>query len=225
MNPLKVSFLIVVISILFVTACSTTQQAYIRNVEMYFESDTAVNLSTEEIRQSAADLIYVKNGERSQVTMALAFIENEQYKWVSRDGVMFITENGRLVRTLNLDKNLLYVSHLSLDPLALPSFYDKDLQWDRVIDTQHGEYGVNVSSSTSVLINHLVDIQDAQLMTKKYLETVHYISQLHGKHTWINTFWFDQSSGQLLKSSQKMSPHSDAIEITYISRALRLLEK
>jgi hypothetical protein len=224
MNPLKVS-LIVVISILFVTACSTTQQAYIRNVEMYFESNTAVNLSTEEIRQSAADLIYVKNGDRSQVTMALAFIENEQYKWVSRDGVMFITENGRLVRTLNLDKNLLYVSNLLLDPLALPSFYDKDLQWDRVIDTQHGEYGVNVSSSTSVFINQLVDIEDAQLMTKKYLETVHYNNQKHGKHTWINTFWLDQSSGQLLKSSQKMSPHSNAIEITYISRALRLLEK
>lgn len=224
MKLFKAPILIAILSILFTTACSTTQQAYVRNVQMYFEIKTPISLTADKIKDSPADLVLVKNGERASVTMALAFIENDQYKWVSRDGVMFITQNGRLVRSVGLDHNLLYVSELSNDPLASPALYKENAKWDRVIDTEYGDYGAHLSSQTSTFINQLISVQAEPFMTKKYLETVQYKSPANGQHTWTNTFWFEQSSGQLIKSSQKTSPHSEVVEMIYVSRAHRLLE-
>ncbi|MFT6267333.1 MAG: hypothetical protein ACJAVV_000130 [Alphaproteobacteria bacterium] len=224
MKPFKASFVLIVVSLFSISSCSTTQQAYLRNIEMYFESGIDVTLSNDEISQSTSDLIYVKNGDRSTVTMALGFIENGQYKWLSRDGVMLITENGRLVRTIGLEHNLLYVSNLSSDPLRTTSPHDKERQWDRVIDTEYGEYGVSLSSQTFIATNEVISVQTQQLVTNKYVESVHYQSQKHGEHQWTNTFWFHQASGQLLKSSQKLSSQSETLEITYLSRAIRLME-
>jgi hypothetical protein len=225
MNSFKASFSLIVISLLFTSACSTTQQAYIQNVEMYFDSGIDVILSNDGIRESNVDLIHVKNGERSLATMALAFIEDGQYKWLSQDGVMFITENGRLIRTIGLEHNLIYVSNLSTDPLKTPSTNDKEIQWERAIDTEFGDYGVNLSSQITIVTDEAISLQTEQLITRKYTESVHYRSEKFGEDRWTNTFWFHQSSGQLLKSSQKMSSQSEIIEITYLSRAMRLLEK
>jgi len=209
--------------ILVVSACSTTQQAYLQNVKMYFASDNDTTLTMEDVKEATVDLIYVRNGDRPQATMALAFIESNQYKWLSQDGVIFITENGRLVRSSGLDKNLIFVSNLSTDSL-------KDLQsrrnvpWNRVIDTEYGDYGVALSSQMSASTDQLISIQTRQLKTTKYTESVSYQSSKYGKDEWTNTFWFHQESGQLLKSSQKTSSQSDNIEIVYLSRAMRLLE-
>jgi hypothetical protein len=192
---------------------------------MYFESDTAVTVSNDKIKLSTADLIYVKNGDRPIATMALAFIENDQYKWLSRDGVMFITKNGRLVQTVGLEKNLIYVSDLSTDPLALSQANNKEMQWNRVIDTEHGDYGANLSSQFSTINDELIWVQDEQFKTIKHIESVHYQSEKYGEDIWTNTFWFHHESGQLLKSSQKVSPQSETVEITYLSRAVRLLEQ
>lgn len=224
MKSFNASFILVLFSLL-ITACSTTQHAYIRNFEMYFESNEDIKLTAESVRDSAADLIYVQIGKRAQITMALAFIENGEYKWVSQDGVMFITKNGRLVRTVGLDRNLLYSSNLANDPLNLPSSYKQTVKWDRVIDTEFGEYGVKLSSDTSIIINQSIIIQNSALITKKYSEKVKYNSAKDGKRKWQNSFWIHQSSGQLLKSSQKISLYGETVEIAYISRAARLMEK
>lgn len=225
MKSFKASFVLIVISLLFLSACSTTQQAYIRNVEMYLDSDTDITISNNQIKQSNVDLISVRNGDRPLATMALAFIEDGQYKWLSRDGVMFITENGRLIRTVGLAHNLVYISNLSSDPLKTAIPQSKKTQWNRFIDTEYGDYGVNLSSEISVVDNESIIVRSEPLLTKKYIEYVHYESEKYGEDKWTNTFWFHQASGQLLRSSQKMSSQTEIIEIIYISRALRLLEK
>lgn len=216
--------LLLLVLTVFLTACSTTQQAYVRNVQMYLEGNTGVSLSDEKIKNSSADLILVKNGSRAPVTMALAYIEGGLHKWVSSDNAMLIFQRGRLIRTLGLDSNLIFVSNLQYDPLILASSYERPVQWNRFIDTEYGDYGAQISSQTSISINQAVKIQSKAFITKKYVEEVQYQSELYGEHTWTNTFWFDQASGQLLKSSQKMSPQGDVIDITYLSRAIRLLE-
>lgn len=213
---------LIVISLLLVGGCSTTQQAYIQNIRMYLDSDVNVTVSNDDIIQSKVDLIYVEIGERPRATMALAFIENGQYKWLSQDKAMFITENGRLIKTVGLAHNLIYVSNLSNDPLKIPTILNS-IQWNRVIDTEFGDYGTQLSSQMSMINNESLILQQQEYMTTKRVELVRYQSALNGDDVWTNTFWFHQASGQLLKSSQKTSSLSETIEITYISRALRLL--
>jgi hypothetical protein len=223
MNSFRASCVFVLISFLSLSGCSTTQQAYIQNIKMYLDSDINVTVSNDDIRQSKADLIYVVIGERPRATMALAFIENGQYKWLSQDKAMFITENGRLVRTVGLAHNLIYVSNLSNDPLKMPSVDNTNVKWNRVIDTELGDYGTQLSSQTSMIDKELLLIQQKEFVTTKFTELVKYQSALNGDATWTNIFWYDKASGQLLKSSQKTSAQSETIEITYISRAIRLL--
>lgn len=224
MKLLKTPFLLVVTA-LFISACSNTQQAYLRNIQMFFESNADIVVSDEKIKNSFADLVLVKHGDSPQATMALAFVENGLHKWVSRDGVMFIFQRGRLIRSLGLKHNLLYVSNTQNDPLIAPSNYVTPVKWERIIDSEYGDYGARLNSSTTVIINQLLTIQSRLIMTKKYEEHVNYDSVKYGKHNWTNTFWVDQETEQLVKSIQKTSAQADPIEITYISRAIRLLEK
>lgn len=225
MKLFNTKLVLMLISLLYLSSCSNTQQAYIQNVEMYLDSGLNVTVSNNDIKQSKADLIYVKIGERPRATMALAFIENGQYKWLSQDKAMFITENGRLIRTVGLPHNLIYVSNLPNDPLKTSIANNSNSSWNRVIDTEFGDFGTQLSSETSIINNELLLVQQQEFVTTKHVELVRYKSALNGDDVWTNAFWFHQGTGQLLRSSQKTSSQSEAIEITYISRAIRLLEE
>lgn len=209
---------------LFITAsCSTTQQAYLNNIDIYFDSKVDVTQTIEDVKQSSVDLIYVKNGERPRATMALAFLENGQFKWISRDKVLLITENGRLAKTIGLDNDLNYISNLPKDPLKKPMRIKSNTHWNRVIDTDNGDYGANLSSTMDIIPNEQLLVLGTSFTTDKYSESVVYKSKLYGEQEWTNTFWFHIESGQLLKSIQKTSAQSDALELTYLTRASRLL--
>ncbi|GAA0856126.1 YjbF family lipoprotein [Aliiglaciecola litoralis] len=221
----KGCFLLFTISVLLISACSSTQQAYLQNVEMYFDNDIDISLSDDEVRQSPVDLVYVRNGDRPIATMALAFIEEGRYKWLSKDKAMFITENGRLVRTHGLEHNLIYVSNLSADPLKSLSEGNDLSSWTRVIDTEHQDYGVELSSLFSATSDEIISIHSHNFKVSKYVESINYHSAKHSNASWINTYWIHQASGQLLKSTQKVSALSETVEITYVSRALRLVEQ
>lgn len=224
MKVYKKAGLLVIASILLLSACSTTQLAYQQNIELYFSSKIGVALSNEAVKDSAVDLIYVKNGERPIATMALAYIENGQYKWLSNDNAMIVTNHGRLVRTLGFSENLLYVSQAIEDPVKFgANMTPSKNEWSRRIDTDIGDSGAKLSSQWQVIENTSLTVNDLEFSTVKVLEEVTYISALYGVHNWVNTFWFDSNTNQLLKSSQTIAPNIDSLEIIYISRALRLL--
>jgi hypothetical protein len=217
------AILIILIPVFFLSACSSTQQAYLQNIDIYFESNVDVALANEDIEQAGVDLIYVKNGERPIATMALAFIENGQYKWLSKDGAMFITQSGRIVRTVGLDRNLLYTSELTTDPLQHPNERIDGTIWSRIIDSEYQDYGADLESKFTMTTDTLLTIQGATFTVKKITEMVDYKSAALGDHHWTNIYWYHQDSGQLLKTFQKTSAKGERVEITYASRAIRLI--
>lgn len=226
MNYRQLRIPIILLFVLLLGACSATQQAYIQNFKLYFDGQEGVELTEQEIINSPIDLLYVKNGDRPYATMALAFIENEQYKWLSKDDVMFITQKGRLVQTLGLSENLIYLSNADED--YLNNWLEKSAvkrRWNRTIDTQlegRSDYGAKLSSSMQLNKNVEIMIQNKAYSTHHIVETVSYESVLYGKGSWVNEFWFGSESQQLLKSVQIISPQMDSVEIIYVSRALRL---
>ena len=219
--------LLCVALVFLLTACSSTQEAYLQNFRLYMESNKGIALSNEQVTSSSVDLIYVKNGERPVATMGLAFIENGRYKWLSSDNVMIETAEGSLVRTLGLINNLVHVSHIEQAPSLLnESLINQKITWTRRIDIEHisgNDFGVLVRSEISPPLNTTLTIQGIPFSVRKVEEHVSYRSELYGSQEWKNTFWFNRNTNQLLQSSQTIAPNMDKLDITYVSRALRLL--
>ncbi len=206
----------------FLVSCSSTQQAYLKNIDIFLEANEGVVLSDEEIVRSKADLIYVISGDRAQATMALAFIEENNYKWVSRDNAVFINQQGRLKRTSGFARDLLFVSSIDEDPIQLGLGIEDNSTWVRYVDVESDFYGVQLSSKFSVASDIELSIQGKVFRTKKVTEYVAFTSNAHKNDSWENIFWYDLNSGALLKSIQKNTPEADVYQITYVSRALRL---
>lgn len=213
------------ILITLLSSCSATHQAYLRTLKVAFDESKDIVLKNSEILQSPADLIYVKKGDSSTIVLALAFIEDEQYKWISADKVALIEQNGRLVKTLALEQNLDFVYAETTDPLITPSKLSDDISWFRQIDFANTYYGVRVHSIfTNKGVQHL-NIQELSIETLLIEEQV--VVSDNTKHSfndnnWLNYFWVSKDTGKIIRSKQKLVPGGDVFDIIYVSRALRL---
>lgn len=217
---------ILFLSLLFVLpSCSSTHEAYINSMRMAFEDPQNFVLSTEQVKQSPADLIYVKQQDSTTIILALAFIENGNYKWVSVDNAALIEKNGRIIKTISLNDNLNFIFSTSPDPLLSPDTIDEATTWHRVIDFNSVNFGVNVDSTFSVLGNRSITIQDKSIDTLLIEEQVHMTASKlreQEEHSWVNQFWLHRETGQLLRSKQKILPNGHFFDVTYVSRAVRL---
>ena len=64
------SLLCLIASILILASCSSTQKAYIKNVNIFLDVKDGIQLTDEDIKTSKADLVYILSGERPGATMA-----------------------------------------------------------------------------------------------------------------------------------------------------------
>jgi hypothetical protein len=172
----------------------------------------------------------VKRGDRAKAIMALAYIEAGQHKWISGDQAMLILEQGRIVRTLGFATNLIHLSDKSADPLK--SFSENILQttslhtWIRKADWDTDEYGYQIVSSFSSGGEQALSILSASINTKLIIEDLSYQTPsnfIRPNDSWKNYYWFETSSGQLVKSIQFLSPLDEKMELVYLSRVARIL--
>tara|TARA_R110002012_G_scaffold34965_4_gene100456 strand:- start:3624 stop:4319 length:696 start_codon:yes stop_codon:yes gene_type:complete len=213
------------------TSCSGTYRAYYDTLKIAFTEPKDATMTLEQINKSKIDLMSVTRGERPAAIMALAYIENGQHKWVSGDNAMFIMEQGRVVRTLGLDKNLIYLSSTSSDPLktisnpSLSSGQPSPSIWQRSADWSGDEYGYPITSSFDRPTSKTIQVLGKAVETILYVENVNYEAPsdyLRFDEKWQNYFWFDKRSGSLVKSVQTSSPMSEKVEFVYLSRIARL---
>ena len=222
------TFTLSALILIFTSACSGTYHAYYQTLKIAFSDKSDAKLTLVEVQQSDVDVISVKRGERPNVIMALAYIENGQHKWVSSDKAMFVIDKGRLVRTLGLDKNLLYSSTTGIDPLkSLPHttiYVPQQQAWTRTVDQTGDEYGHPIESIFNAAIQDSVQTLNLDIDAILYVETLSYkvpTDFIRLNKTWKNYYWYTQS-GEMIKSIQMTSPLSEALEITYLSRIARL---
>lgn len=208
-------------------ACSGTYRAYLDTISYALSASPDTELSLDHIIASPSDLLYVRYGERAQVVMALAFIEQGQHKWVSADNVVLTMEQGRLVRTQGLANDMLYLSNRVADPLKrLPAELFR-AEWVRLVDWHAGEYGYQVRSEFKRLGEQQLLFFETRFNTVVFEEQVDYPNQSHFvvlNRQWRNIYWFDAVTGTLLQSQQQLMPESEPILMTYVSRISRLLE-
>lgn len=219
--------LLLLSTILTLSACSSTYRSYYETLKLAFTTSPDAELSLEQVKNTEYDLLYVKHGERPQAVMALAFIEKEQHKWLSADNALLILEQGRIVRTAGLSNDLQYLTNTAADPLKQPLAQLDKQQWLRLADWQGSEYGYQIKSVFTASENEELTIYNKTFNTVKVTEQLEYIDKpvfWRVDTKWNNTFWFDQASGRLLKSQQQLSPFSEPFELLYVSQVARLID-
>lgn len=214
--------------LLLVSGCGGTYQAYLQTLQLAFEEKNDIELSLAEVKESKVDLISVKRGERPSVVMALAYIENSHYKWVSSDKAILVVDSGRVIRTVGLSPNLIYVSNTESDPLKLFSgpleSRSNQYTWSRVIDSSNDEYGHAIESTFAPFTTDKLQVKNQEIEARLFIETVHYNAPatfVQLDKGWKNYYWYAEN-GDLIKSVQKVSPLTESLDITYLSRIARL---
>jgi hypothetical protein len=187
-------------------------------MQLAFSSPQDISVSTEQILASPSDLIYVKRDDFMPIILALAYLEDGQYTWVSSDGVALREKYGRINRTMGLIQNLDFTRSAQPDPLMRNISIQNDENWSRELDYSSQYYGVTLTSSFHIKHAENLIIQNKTISTVLIEEEI----QLSADKGWINLYWFEQSSGSLVKSEQKIHPSGSIFEIIYLSRALRL---
>ncbi|WP_133468997.1 YjbF family lipoprotein [Paraglaciecola marina] len=212
---------ILFLSLMVLVGCSSTHRAYLETIKLAFQTSADPVLTLSEIQNSAIDLLYVSLKDKPRAVLALAYIENSQYKWVSGDNAMLVEQGGRIVKTVGTIDNFFYVTNIENDPLAIPKNVNSTLYWNRSVDYDNG-LSAFVESKFEWVINSelIIDGNHAKANMLKEVVTFHQVNKQ--TNTWINYFWFDTETEQLLKSEQQLTPNSDRYELTYISRIARL---
>ncbi|MGJ8682620.1 YjbF family lipoprotein [Paraglaciecola sp.] len=214
--------------LIFISGCSGTYHAYYQTLKLAFSKRQGASFTLADVQKSQSDIVLVKRGDRPAIIMALAYIENNEHKWVSQDNVLLITQAGRIVRTVGLSKDLVYVSNTLADPLKFLSQKMADIElnvpWARIVDFSGDEYGHPIYSSFNFHNNETIQALGLNINSTLIMESADYktpSTYIQSNNNWQNYFWYDES-GVLIKSKQKVSPLSEPLEITYLSRIARL---
>ena len=187
------------------------------------------DIPASEIDQSPYSSIYVRvnDSHRAYVLLALAETpltlpvtsinsQNVELKWISSDAGMLVTRNGRLLKTINLfDGNRINIHSEKTDPVTLGLHLSSTpMQWQSTIDWQPG-YHINYQqhSTFTFVSDETLTINDKTVTLKKFNEHV-VVANLDIEYD--NQFWVDESTGNVIKSYQKIAPNLPYIDITLL---------
>jgi len=198
------------------------------NLAMFGEADT--KLSQYEVNNLPFASIYARVADGPQAFMVLALAEPKinvnkhttpsqqtvQLKWMSSDKGMLVTENGRVVKTLNLPQgNLIDTSSSQPDPITLGLHLPSTpTSWQRSIDWLPGyHYGYTLRSEFTRQKDVVILSNDTPIEALHFTETVT-ASSLDIEYQ--NDFWLHPITGKVLKSRQKLAPSLPYVEITLL---------
>lgn len=216
----KLLFLTVVIS--FATACSSTHQAYLQSFKLAFETSPDPKVVLEDIKNSEIDLLYVRLGDRPRAVLALAYIESGQYKWVSADNEMLIEKAGRIIKTIGTNDYIRFVGNTDEDPLNTLLDVDCFLTWNRVLEYGKDYQRAHLESKFELVNDAELIIDNKVATTNLVKEFVTFTNKSGDISSWVNLYWYDINTSQLLKSTQQITPYSEKYSLTYVSRIARL---
>lgn len=203
---------------LLLQACTQTQKGLEQTVIMAIEGPEDVTVTPQKIDALPYASLYARINDGPRIFVVLGYNENGQQKWITRDQSMLVTAHGRLIKTLGLPDNLTSVSNLQQDPLAKGLSLTNGQRWTRIVQwTEQGKFhSATVSSTFDRGNDEVLTIAGNRLPCRVWHETLR-IDSL-GRE-WQNTFWIDNSSGQVVQSRQMLAADTFPVELTILKPA------
>lgn len=205
----------------FLTSCSGTYRSYVDMFKVALTPSKDNVLTFGQISAASHDFLYLRYGDLPQAALGLRFIENNQLKWLSADNALVVTEHGRIVKTLGLANDLLFTTNLVNDPLKQPR---NNAQWLRATDWQSGEYGYAMRSTLTLYPDEQLQFFGQTLSVTRLVEQVSMLDKppyWRFDETWQNTYWLNNSNGEMIKSVQQLAPGLPAFELVFITEVVR----
>jgi len=208
-------------AMLVLSGCSSTVRTYTDTLKLAFTQGEDAFLTRAELAERKADALYAKVGNKPTAVLGLAFLEHNQQKWISADEAMLVIEKGRVVKTTGFSNNLMFQSNRAQDPLKLVMVkINQGQQWTSHSDwSENNEIGYQSNYEIIQVEVTSLELLEHRFQTKLVTEQVTFANGT----TAINLFWYDLSSGYLLKTKQTIAPFWPELELTFISSAGRLL--
>ncbi|EAQ67260.1 putative regulator [Marinomonas sp. MED121] len=207
------------ITFLMLSGCSQKFEDTFSTINTSINGYLDVDLSDSQLEKLQYDSVYVKINNGKQILMILALIENnketgqEQLKWVSADKVMLITENGRIVKTLGLNHNLVDLRKENSSLASPPN----TLRENSFIYSWMPDYRYNFRaiSHISHIKNEILHLSDWSVSTQYTIESIKFDS--FKNHSFENRYWRNEAN-RTVKTIQYIGPNMDKIEMHFIKR-------
>ena len=157
----------------------------------------------------ASMAVSIKNSRKA--LLVLAKVDQGELHWMSADRGVFVTRNGRLVRTVGMPENLVGTEFLGADFFEEPGVPSASSSpKKRLIDIAPGNrFGMVVEATLSRGPKEVIRISKRQYETVRLVEKC-LVPQLSWEFQ--NVYWMD-GQGMVWKSVQHTVPGASAIEM------------
>lgn len=190
--------------------------------------------SPEDIKNFPYSAQYVQREGFPRALLVLGYIDGEgggaKFSWISSDHETLVTQQGRLIKTDNLEQDLLGRTNLSADPLrciqaefaAVNRFPDSEKcfqPWSSVLDFQQGKHyhSVPVHSEFSLGEQEVLELPSGhRVAVRKVNEYIQVsASSVKPAHQYTNEYWLE-TDGHIVKSKQYFAPGEPAFYFTQV---------
>lgn len=185
---------------------ATVQEAYSNYID--------VELTPQDIEAVPYASAYLKIGNQKQIFVVLAFAEQNpltgriQQKWVSSDKAMVVTENGHIVKTVNLQNNNIAGLYGQVpEYTALNTEYMLSYDW-----AEQYRYGFPAHITRTYRGKEVVTTPLSSTSADVYREAVEFPSLSET----IENFYWVNGEGQVVKTRQHLGPNMTPIELTIL---------
>ncbi|ELM3617335.1 YjbF family lipoprotein [Aeromonas sobria] len=213
--------LFIPLGLLLLSGCSTTSTDTYATLRYAFLGVDDVEVMKEKVRELPYASAYLRVGDNPQALVVLAFAAPDgSLSWVSSDNKLFVTKSGRLYKTVGLENDLYLVTSSWPDPLQkMADSPDDVLNPDAIPWQYNAEWENDYVSGYKMQAKFISAVPEKLLILDKSHDVMvvdELISVGQGQDSWHNYYWFERSTGRILKSQQQLGPNLPVIEMTIL---------
>ncbi|QDX30575.1 YjbF family lipoprotein [Dickeya poaceiphila] len=207
--------LVIPLILLGLTGCSQQFSQWSQTFLSALSGPKDTSMTSQQVEQIPYASAYLKVGEAPRVFVVLAFVDNQQLKWLTADKNRVVTRFGRLVETQGFGEDIQHVGNLDSDPLSLGLLKpDTPKQWHTIVSwSQVLRGGYDVQSVFENKGPEILTILNEPRQTVRFDEQVT-VPTLNKHYT--NQYWLDPDSGQVVQSHQYMGPNMALVQFTVL---------
>ncbi len=207
--------------LLLLSGCSATSTDTYATLRYAFLGVDDVGVTTEKVRELPYASAYLRVGDNPQALVVLAFADPDgSLSWVSSDNKLFVTKAGRLYKTVGLENDLYLVASSWPDPLQkMVNVPDKSFNLNAMSWRYAAEWENDYVSGYNMQAKFISAVPEKLLILDKTHDVIlidELVSFGQGQNSWHNYYWFERSTGRILKSQQQLGPSLPVIEMTIL---------
>jgi hypothetical protein len=201
-----------------VYGCTAVTDEVRETFEYAFAEQQDAELSPKKIKSFPYTSLYAQWQEKQRILVVLGFVDKpDDWHFITAEKETLVLRQGRVIRTQDLNDNLLAVSNLSEDPLQCLVTRPESCQakWQREYDFQLGKKEVSRKVTSHFYVKEKQTLQLPFGDVNATLVEEEGRFELSGE-TFTNRFWIEDD-GHIVKSQQQLFPSKVPLTLTQVT--------